>query len=276
MSTVESDVVLGALLAIEQECAAGLHRPGTAWSRQSPSLRRERSRSQVGRLVNDLHAAIASMRTLILAYDRNLLDLLAWDRHESVHELTARADMLAIMLHLDVIGRTLDGEAAHERARAMFGGRLNCFLDVSWYVVDGFGLVNEAWLRYRRLDRCAAISAERHGPETAERQMLLHCALRDAQRSMVALWSDPDFKRFITVGMALRGWNEVSTPCASIDRITRAQADREVDSGLGCSGHHLSASSVRNTCTPSEPIGVAAPTVPRAHLEHGTHPGSSL
>jgi len=249
--------VVNALLAIEQECA-DLHTQGHRVGADTSLLRRAaRSRSHVGRVLSDYDAALKSLQTLVRSLDR---DSVACDPGESLAEVAARADICAILLQLEQIGGHLGGIAAQERTRVLFVGRFRSFHDVSWFVIDGLGAVNEQWLRYRRLTRCTVISSACDGLEAQERRALLHCASREPQQSMVALWSDPDFTAFLTAGMAL-DWPGVSEPCRQIDRIVRAQAERELDARRVDAEAKMCAS----FCGVASGAGSSAPGLPDAN-----------
>ena len=225
----ESDIITSALLCIEHQCRELEMNDGALLAPigQRHSSQAGTATTYARRVLRGLETTVTTLKDLVLTFDHEV----GGTTVESLGELAVRAETVAVLLQLDQL-EVLRGATARAQALGMFVGRFKSFDDVAAFVLDKFAEINRAWLRYRRLDRFAAIAAAENGPRADERRALLRCAVQVAQLAIGALRRDPDFNHFLAAGMALVDWPTVHTACTNIARVLEIEVDTELAPAL--------------------------------------------
>jgi hypothetical protein len=93
-----------------------------------------------------------------------------------------------------IASRLVDLASVEQDARGpLYGGKFHRFLDVSTFVLDQIGRINEAWFRAR----IVADASSENGDEVAARQHACRLALADARQAFAEIGRDADLARFL-------------------------------------------------------------------------------
>jgi hypothetical protein len=167
----------------------------------------------------ELHAAVRDLLATAHRIEAEIIDDV-----ESVDELVVRAATIAISRELEHLRLALGDGAPPDRARHLFGGRLQTMADVVGITRRKLADQNSAWICYRRPRAEPVPNLVEDGDFTAageegERRVLYRVAIRKARQALRALGDDRDLAHFVRTGAACSDWPEVLLPCVTIGAV---------------------------------------------------------